>query len=295
MHKFKNLCLSVFCLFVFSSTQYASTVIIETIEMNDILSSVESHSLVLFDLDDTLIDSPVNLNSGKWIAYYWQTAPKMMPDKLPVIQKLMWHTSIHTPIIAVDPKASLIISDLQKRTDALVLGLTARPHTHDHTNGAQITAGQLSTIGIDFSKSQYPDKFCGHPSFHNGIVYSSGLDKGGHMEEILACTGYAPKKIIFIDDNLVQIQSVEKSMQKIGIPCDCFWYRRALQNRPNFSLLHALIQLEYLLNHQIILSDDEATALENNYANLQKDQYLYNLIVLFENRSLTRVDQSTFK
>lgn len=259
--------------------QSISAKIFETSEITEIFTSVDSSEpiLLLFDIDDTLLDSELSLNSGKWISYYWKTAPKFESDQS-VLECFMWFVNQHIPVKPVDPQTPHMIQVLHDQKNVVALALTARANKTDCGTHENLTARQLNSIGIDFSQSNIPEEFIHHPSFDEGIIFSGGKSKGGHLQQVLEGVGYHPHKIIFVDDKLEQIKSVDKAMEEAGISCDCFWYRRAEKEHTNFNLLIALIQLEYLLNHQKILTDPEAENLKEEYSGIKSEDFVYQLV-----------------
>lgn len=266
---------------------FATTV--ETYDILDLAPVIHAahhkdHTLILFDIDDTLLDSPISLNSGPWITYYWKNAPRLLPEKMPIIEELMWYISKSIPNIAVDSFTAPLISACQKNPLTIPLAFTARPIYKKHIDGIKVTADQLLNVNINFSLTDYPTCLAKHPSFHAGIIFTSGKMKGDFLQHFLASTGYLPSRILFIDDKLDQIQSVEKAMQEAGIKVDCFWYKRAASKRPAFDLQLANIQLEYLLKHQLIINDEVAAILmtTEKYASVPADDFLKQLIELYE-------------
>ncbi|MBA3816508.1 MAG: DUF2608 domain-containing protein [Parachlamydiaceae bacterium] len=244
-------------------------------------SNKEDNVLILFDIDDTLIDSPISLNSGPWISYYWKNVPKLLPDKMPIIEELMWHVSKSIPILPVDSTSASLISDCQKISSMIPLAFTARPIYKKQIDGIQVTENQLLNININFRLTALPPSLSKHPALHAGVIFTSGKMKGDFLKKFLSSTGYVPKQVIVIDDKLDQIESIEKSMEEAGIKVNCFWYRRASMIRPIFNLQIANVQLEYLLKHQLILSDEEAAGLLIAYEDRSPEEFLKQLIEFY--------------
>lgn len=279
-------------LFYFTSSFNLFSTIIEIDNINELIPFIiaaqdENDTLMLFDIDGTLIDSPISLNSEPWISYYWQNAPKLLPKKMPIIEELMWYVSKSIPCLSVDPFTASLISLYQNQPLMIPLAFTARPIYKKSIDGIKVTNNQLLDVKIDFSQTISPLHLVKHPSFHGGIIFTSGKMKGDFLQQFLISTEYLPSRIIFIDDKLEQLQSVAKSMQKIGINVMCFWFRRASLNRSSFNLQLANIQLEYLLKHQLILNDEEAGLLmmTEEYTSKASDEFLKQLIELYEQLS----------
>lgn len=261
--------------------------ITETRNISDLIHYIETpcrngYTLILFDVDDTLINSPINLNSGPWITYYWQNAPKLLPEKMAVIEELMWFVSKTIPCLPVDPFTAHLISICQKKQPFIFpLALTARPIYQKHIDGVQVTKNQLLTNHIDFSQTNFPSHSA---AFHEGIFFTSGKKKGDFLQQFLVSAIPPPKRIIFVDDKLDEIRSVEKVAKNANIEVHCFWYRQASRNRPVFNIRKANIQLEYLIKYQLILNDENAGLLlrTKEYFSMSPERHLKYLIELYE-------------
>lgn len=265
---------------LFNST--VSAKIIETSDISDIHYSIEKNTLVLFDIDDTIMDAVIDLSSGGWIEYFWVTAHTHIPEKMEIVEKMMWHATLHIPVAPIDTYIPKLIVKLQNSADVLTLAFTARDGTLTDDTKENITALQLKTLGIDFSKSNFPKQFNAHSSFQQGIIFSASEPKGPHLKEVLKAADHLPAKIVFVDDKFRQVQSVDLAMAEMGIPCDCYWYRRAEQKRKDFDPILALIQYEYFICHDILLSNAEAGALKKFYTEKKPFEFLRELIEHYE-------------
>lgn len=281
--------LSYYTLLFCSNSSHLIAITLETNKILDIHTLINAQNdketiFVLFDIDDTLLDSPISLNSGPWISYYWKHAPKLLPEKMDVIEELMWYITKTLPTIPVDSLTASIISECQTNPAVVPLAFTARPIYKKKIDGIKVTSNQLLQVNIDFTKSAYSKHISDHPSFHSGIIYTSSKMKGDFLHQFITATKYHPGRIVFIDDKLDQIQSVEKAMKDAGIKIDCIWYRRALENRPTFNLQLANVQLEYFLKEKLVLSDHEAALLlsQEKYISTPPETLFKQLIELYE-------------
>ena len=78
------------------------------------------------------------------------------------------------------------------------------------------------------SNKKFLDLNCkGNPILKSGIIFTSGLDKGMVLEYILKKYNYYPKIIIFIDDLIENIKSLQKTCFKLNIDFYGFHYRAA--------------------------------------------------------------------
>lgn len=279
-------------LFYFTSSFNLFSTIVEIYNINELIPFItavqdEDDTLMLFDIDGTLIDSPISLNSEPWISYYWQNMPKLLSKKMPIIEELIWYVSKSIPCLSVDPFTASLISQYQNQPLMIPLAFTARPIYKKSIDGIKVTKNQLLDVNIDFSQTISPPHLVKHPSFQDGIIFTSGKMKGDFLQQLLIATEYLPSRIVFIDDKLEQLQSVETSMQKTGIDVICVWFRRASLNHTSYHLQLANIQLEHLLKYQSILNDEEACVLmmTEEYALIPPDEFLKQLIELYEQLS----------
>lgn len=280
----KKICVNITSFFLFFLTLFSSTaytVIFETHDISEIRSSIQKGTLVLFDIDDTLMCARTELNSGRWIEYLWKLANASMPEKINIVHSLMWHVSEYVPVMPIDSLTPALISDLQEMEDVVALAFTARFPVFT-ASSENITAMQLEKIGVNFSKTDYPKQLDDHHSFHQGIIFSAGKIKGPHLQDMLQTIDHIPAKVVFVDDKLKQVVSVHQTMEAMGIPCDCYWYRQSELRHTKLDPVLAAIQLEYFLHHQIFINNHEAGTLREKYSERVIEEFLKELIDHYE-------------
>ncbi|MGI9215313.1 MAG: DUF2608 domain-containing protein, partial [Gammaproteobacteria bacterium] len=104
----------------------------------------------------------------------------------------------------------------------------------------------------------------GNPMLKSGIIFTSGLDKGIVLEYILKKYNYYPKTIIFIDDLIENVKSLQQICFKLNIDFYGFHYRAAsLIPLPNID--------ENLEKLRFAILEKEFTWL--NYEKLQDKNY----------------------
>jgi hypothetical protein len=75
----------------------------------------------------------------------------------------------------------------------------------------------------------------GIPTLKDGIIFTADLEKGPVLEYFLTKLNYFPKKIIFIDDLISNIKSVEETCSKFNIEYHAFEFLGA-KNIPEIEL-----------------------------------------------------------
>jgi histidinol phosphatase-like enzyme len=207
-----------------------------------ILEQANQDTLVIFDVDHVLI-MPTNeytLSRPIYRTQLWQE----LKDKLPeekfeylfsiVVFKAKWQL--------VDDNILQTLSHLNSNkipTIALTALNTGKLGIINNREDLRIK--ELSSLGINF-KSMSPfskDKIIIHelenkhgiPMLKNGIILTAELDKGQVLEYILNNQNYRPKSIIFVDDKLINIQSIESICERYNIKC-CGIHYTAVAKRP---------------------------------------------------------------
>ncbi len=125
---------------------------------------------------------------------------------------------------------------------------------------------KLKEAGIDFSKG-FGDKEIAfehltspahrHPIFYKGILLTDAFTKGQVLGTFLDRINWKPDKIIFFDDTLKHLESVQAEMKKRKLPFEGFLYKGGnyLAKPINQKVLD--IQLQHLKEHNEYISDKE--------------------------------------
>jgi FMN phosphatase YigB (HAD superfamily) len=182
---------------------------------------LHKNTLVVLDIDNTIARTPTDLGSDQWFYAMSKrlTAEKGMAeqDAMNMILPTVYHIQKNTHLVPVEPDTVSIINQLHDH-GVTVIGLTARS-----LGIHQRTVEQLKALGIHFSNTtphQFYMKDCdGQPGlFCDGIIFSGHCDKGELLNEWLTTIGYHPKKVIFVDDKMKNIHSVERALHQRNYP-----------------------------------------------------------------------------
>lgn len=225
--------LSIFSLFIalLFAVQVLVAEILETDKIATLLDIVDQDTLVILDLNDTLMGSVEYEGSDSWAKEVIQKEMQMTGlSKQAVYDYFVpkWHKILlSSPVKAIEPITSEVIAALQDK-EVPMIGLTAR-----YIEMAYPTHNALHSIGIDLAKSTiyatdieieggYASKFI------DGVVFV-GLknDKGQTLLRFLDQINYQPKRVVFVDDKLPNVQSVEQAMQTRQIPFTGMHYTAA--------------------------------------------------------------------
>ena len=179
------------------------TNIIEHKHIEEVLPYIESlkdhqDTLVLFDLDDVLVNPKGQLGSFRW----WekrlnelQQSGVPLEKALAQLDNFFVKVQPHLSYALIEPSTQSIFERIQK-TGVTIMGLTGRPEGSD-----LLTHKQLGDLGVRFESA-------------SSIVYCNGGCKGKYLQEALTRSSFKPKRIIFIDDVLKNITAVQEMLQK---------------------------------------------------------------------------------
>ena len=196
-------------------------------------SQADQTSLVIFDVDDVLImdqdeyrlTHPVR---AKWIKDSKQRLSREERDLLFSI--ILAERSVRL----VDPDIMNILHDLEKRkipTMALTKLYTDKYGIIEKMQDWRIR--ELKAINIDFAKlTPIKDEIIIHdlqigygvPILTEGVILTANRDKADILEHILHDKKYYPQSIIFVDDVLENLESVERLCKKLQINFHGFEY-----------------------------------------------------------------------
>jgi len=206
-------------IFVLNSWQ-ARAHVYEIKFMHEITPQIDSNTLVVFDIDNTVIEPTGNLGSDQW--YYFlvnkfQNRFNLSEYDAHRKAEPMWNMAqSYIKTQAVEEETSQIIARLQEN-NIYVMALTARS-----SHIAEITRQQLLENNIDFQKYA-PDLdktslvFSKNLIYEKGILYQGeGYNKGKTLVSFLEHINFKPKNIVFIDDKVKNTAHVHKALEELG-------------------------------------------------------------------------------
>lgn len=247
-------------------------------QATDTLNATDENSLVLFDVDDTLIEPasvvfrPKTVENEAYHPWLVELTSRVYgsADKPEAYYGSIWKTK-EVPLL-IEPAIVEMIQMLQNRKRAKVMALTAL------RTGAHFTIpslpkwrfNQLKELGIDFSKANFPDMAFdelpkgddgNYPVLYHGILCTSTSSKGAVLGAFLDRVQWKPDRVIFFDDSLKRVEQVAEEMRKREIPFQGFQYKGGDLLPGELDKEVAEFQLKYLVEHEDWLTEDEARAL----------------------------------
>lgn len=183
----------------------------------------------------------------------------------------------------VEPCVPSVVKNVQKTT-AKVMALSAMQTGPVGVVGnmEEWRLSGLRSVGIDFRASapwlgtldfsaMERDGFV--PIFKDGVLFTHVHSKGEALEAFLDKIQWIPTKIIFIDDKLNYLASVQQVAERLAIPFLGLHYTASAERFFVFNEQLFEFQLNYLIDHEQWLFDDEARALMSHVSLQQQRKF----------------------
>lgn len=182
--------------------------------MAQIRPELTPSTLLVFDIDNTLVEPLGNIGSDQW--YYYLVKAIARDDKTLTADAAetkagdIWTKTLKTvtvqPVEAITPA---LIREQQK------LGLTVMALTARGPEDEAATLRQLKDLGYDLNARTI---------VKNGVVLMGDGDKGAVLLDVMKKAGYKPKRVVFVDDKLKNVKAVDAALTAAGVPVLCFRY-----------------------------------------------------------------------
>jgi FMN phosphatase YigB (HAD superfamily) len=250
-----------------------------------ILPEIDEKTLVLFDIDETLIEPFQMLGGGSWRRYAKSLLKKTRSEEEAnkIHDEITYLLSKKVPYVPVETVSVACFKRIQHLKSPL-FGLTARAKDYWYDQLApdseELTVLHLKQAGFEFKRTKVflNQRLFLHRSYARGIFFAYPIsDKGALFLELFNHEEPLPKKVVFVDDRMKHAYSVDRALQTLGIPGVCFCYEHSERYRL-FDPLIAHIQLEKFLFEDRILSDIEADVHRPQYADKDPDSFFLELI-----------------
>lgn len=234
----RNLSLCILS-FIFSFSTLNAVEVEEITTLNQLAPVFEEanpNTLVIFDVDNvlTIPDHPA-FQIANWAHHndlvYGQYAQLAQVEK----EALCTLMITQNPLLLIEESAPEWIANLSKR-GIPVIALTA---AWSENQLAWQRCETLRALGIELKgKESWGSKIVfnqcpcyndSYPLYLNGVLFTNGqaVKKGELLELFFMANNYRPERICFIDDHRNYLESVGEVMERLGIPCDLYWYHGA--------------------------------------------------------------------
>ncbi len=254
---------------------YANTGFAKIIETTD-LSTIESYlhtanqnTLVIFDIDEVIIETTDSILKPQHKMHFLKMEEELL--KRATEEEVLYLKSIiyeEQEIKLVDNKILDILNNLKnKKINTIAITYIATGPKGKIAKLEDWGLSRLNKLGIDFREFnnlidhiflEIPAKH-GVPLTKHGVTFTALEPKGLLLDAILKYNKIKPKNIIFIDDKLSNLQSVESTCENLGIPFTGIQYTAVIKsNKWNFDDELANFQFQVLEKEHKWLSDQDA-------------------------------------
>jgi FMN phosphatase YigB (HAD superfamily) len=233
-----------FSLLLFFCVHIQYALIIESDRLATVLDYIDPDTLVIFDIDNTLAHPTQELGSDQWFCYKVNEKMAEGFDYITSVHYVLpktFYAQFNIPLELTEPYIPELIETLIEAYIP-VMALSTRSLFI-----AERTLEQLENINIFFSMPHVnPDDLIlplPHPCFYKcGILFSGNNDKGEALICFFNIMNYYPKKVIFIDDKMKYLVSVEKALESVGIEFIGIRYSGCDERVNNFNAYHSELQ-----------------------------------------------------
>lgn len=237
--------------------------IIEVAHFNELEKHVADASIIVLDIDDTLLVPVQTLGTDVWFQYRFDFYKQHHPSQIALDKALAeWEAVRHlTEVKVVEDGTDAVIKKLQD-AGCVVMGLS--------TQGLALTTRtliQLESLNIDLSltsPSSNDHYFMNKQGvlYRNGILFTSGTRKGEAFLKLCDLIGMSPQKVVFINDKRTHLRDMEETLQAEGVQFLGLRYAHSDERVAHFDRQIADVQWKHS-NFGRILTDDEAMEIIN--------------------------------
>ena len=240
------------------------------------ISELKKGDMVLFDVRDVLFRSTDQVLTHEHKSVFKQKFVEI-EEKLGKDEAIRLRSIVLTSYkpVLVDNEMPKIIREAQK-SGIIAFGLTSGK-TNEYgiiKNRADLRIKMLKDFGIDFSKSMDLPYISlgdaadensfenGNSIFKDGVIFASRLPKGEILGRFLKETKLKPSKIIFVDNQLKNINLVAEKCNDLGIEYVGIYFTKS-SKKPHTYLDQNIVDKKFdiLLNQDKWISDEDAKVL----------------------------------
>ncbi len=241
----------------------------EVHHFHEIKKHVDMDTLVILDIDDTLLLPQQTLGTDVWYRHRLNENKKRGLCPQAAFEKTLneWEAVRRlTKVKIVEEGTDHIVKEMQDQ-GIRVMGLSTQGFSL-----AQVTASQLNDLNIFLDKNP-PSKEDHYFSigegvlYRKGILFTSGAPKGKALFALLDKIGYRPQHIVFINDKETHIVDVEGDAHEKEVKFTGLRYAYCDKRIEAFNPEIAEIQFAPLKE---LLSDDEAHSILKSKTNTQE-------------------------
>jgi hypothetical protein len=237
--------------------------IVETKQFNEVAARATTETLVISDIDDTILVPPQMIGTDEWFSHRMSKHRADGMQANDALDKTVSEAQAVrqiTQMNLVEPGTDKIIQSLQKK-GICVMGLTVQAAAVAQRTYQQLKANDIDlTVNALSKEDQYFPLKGQNILYSNNILFTKGVSKGEALFTLLDKIKVTPKRIVFIDDKASNVEDVEKWAKKRNVQFIGLRYSRSDQSKAAFRPDVADVQFnQSTFTH--LLSDEEALKL----------------------------------
>lgn len=237
-----------------------SAEIIETHSFKEVPSYLTEDTLLVLDIDDTLLVPAQMLGCDEWFTLRLNLYLDNGMSMSSALDKSLaeWEAIRHlTRMEIVEPGTAELIQEMQAK-GVHIIGLTTQGIALSHRTIEQLKANNIILSDTAPLKGfhYFEQKDLG-VVYRKGVLFTSGTAKGKALFTLCDDFGYAPKRVVFINDKTSHLKDIEEESGKRGVEFIGLRYAYSDDRKARFDAEIAHIQFTNSGLHNL-LSDEEA-------------------------------------
>jgi len=213
-----------------TTTEPSGSNIVATSDLDTVsklVKDADKDTLILWDVDQTLITPNDSVLRPKWEQYLDQLlgGKKVMTNELGEKRYIFREILMKAPHSLINSQSVSLIEELQNM-EIPVIAFTAAPggKIGEIDSFLDWRIRELEEFGFQFGATfsnvdsiqlpKDPDKEF-PPIYKSGVIITSLHEKGPVLTNFFKEINWVPKKVIFIDDKMSNLESVEQSLKDI--------------------------------------------------------------------------------
>lgn len=199
---------------------------------------VDKNTMVLWDLDNTIIHSHVMEARDEWFRAYlthWNEQGDPEAFNRTITRYLDAHS--RTTVEVIEPETRDVVEEMNQLAKH-TFGITSRGHMMKED-----TARQLESVNVSFNPPEvqnFQKDLDGRlVVFHNGVLFCNGRPKSHCLTAFLNETGIKAKSMFFVDDHEKHVRDLQEMAAALSIHYVGFRYAAKDSVVTSFSLSEA--------------------------------------------------------
>ncbi|MEZ8284366.1 hypothetical protein BCU17_16910 [Vibrio splendidus] len=238
--------LAALCALAVTGNAFADVTVKKTDRFQDVAEKISQLTangekpLIVIDIDNTLLTSTSNIGGDIW--YQWQRGKLDVKPSAEDKVDCLFQDSIGLlyeliPMKIIEDDVPNTVSEWQDK-GLTVMALTSRSPNYRYATEREMVRNQfdMTRTALKAKGSDELPIYVDNPkrplSYINGIMMTTGMNKGTMLDYILDKTGQSFSSVVFIDDSQKNITNMEKAYKDdASIDMNIFHYTKVEHDR----------------------------------------------------------------